>query len=101
MDIKFYIPKDESVPTQLRLRIDGDIDVYYDRSPSGGWKFWLFKFQNVTREMAEAIVEEIWQRMENQSYDHGVSWRECGVREVYEDRYSIEITIDYRVRDAG
>lgn len=101
MEIKFYMPEGVSVPTQLRLRVDGDIDVYYDRSPSGGWKFWLFKFQNVTREMAEAIVGAVWQRMVNQSYDHGVSWRERGVREVYEDEYKIEITIDYRVRDAG
>ena len=101
MDIKFHVPKDEIVPTQLRLRVDGDIDVYYGRSPSGGWTFRFFKFQNVSKEMAEAIAETVWKKMEYQSYDHGVSWRECGVREVKEDEYEIEITINYRVRDAG
>ena len=34
MDIKFYIPEDTIVPTQLRLRVDGDIDVYYEYKES-------------------------------------------------------------------
>ena len=101
MDIKFYIPEDTIVPTQLRLRVDGDIDVYYDRSTSGGWTFKFFKFQNVSREMAETIAEMVWEKMVFQSYDHGASWRECGVRDVKEDEYEIEITVNYRVRDAG
>ena len=100
MKIEFFIPKDESIPTQLRLRVDDTIDVYYERT-DGGWVFEFFKFQGVTLEMAQQIVDKIFNRMASQSYDHGAQWREVGDRAVWEDEYGISVEVFYRVRDAG
>jgi hypothetical protein len=72
MRIEFHIPKDESIPTRLRLRVDGEIDVYYERLRDAfGYKFDFFKSQGVTVEMATAITDEIVRRMISQSYDIG------------------------------
>lgn len=102
MKIEFYIPKDETIPTQLRVKVDGTIDVYYKRLPDAfGFKFDFFKHQGVTLEMATEITDEIVSRMISQSYDHGAQWRECGVREVVNDEWDLSITIFFRVRDAG
>lgn len=100
MKIDFYIPEGMTIPTDLRLKIDDSIDVYYKRS-NDGWRFELFKFQGVTLEMATQIVDEIFHKMVSQSYDHDVQWRECGVREIVNDEYELSITVFYRVRDAG
>lgn len=100
MKIEFCIPREQSIPTQLRLKVDETIDVYYDRV-KGGWKFEFFKFQGVTLEMATQIVDEIFSKMVSQSYDHGVQWRECGVREIVNDEFELSITVFYGVRDAG
>lgn len=102
MKIDFYIPKDQTIPTRLRVKVDNNIDVYYDRTPSAfGWKFEFFKHQGVTLEMATAITDEIVSRMISQSYDHGAQWRECGGREVVSDEWDLSITVFFRVRDAG
>lgn len=102
MTIKFYTPKDEMIPTQLRVKVDGEIDVYYDRVPNEfGWKFEFFKHQGVSLELATAITDEIVSKMISQSYDHGAQWRECGVREVVNDEWDLSITVFFRVRDAG
>jgi len=100
MKIEFYIPKDEVIPTQLRVKVDGSIDVYYERVHDG-WKFDFFKFQGVTLEMATSITDEIVHKMVWQSYDHGAQLRECGVREVVNDEYELSITVFFRMRDAG
>ena len=100
--IDFYIPENQTIPTQLRVKVDENIDVYYDRTASGfGWKFEFFKHQGVTLEMATAITDEIVSKMISQSYDHGAQWRECGVREVVNDEWDLSITVFFRVRDAG
>ena len=102
MKIEFYIPKDEMIPTQLRVKVDDAIDVYYKRLPDAfGFKFEFFKHQGVTLEMATAITDEIVSRMISQSYDHGAQWRECGVREIVNDEWDLSITVFFRVRDAG
>lgn len=102
MKIDFYIPKDQIIPTQLRVKVDGDIDVYYNRLPDAfGWKFEFFKHQGVTLEMATEITNEIVREMISQSYDHGAQWRECGVREIVNDEWDLSITVFFRVRDAG
>lgn len=102
MKIEFYIPKDEMIPTRLRVKVDGEIDVYYERLPDAfGFKFDFFKHQGVTLEMATAITDEIVSRMISQSYDHGAQWRECGVREIVNDEWDLSITVFFRVRDAG
>lgn len=102
MKIEFYIPKDEMIPTQLRVKVDEAIDVYYKRLPDAfGFKFDFFKHQGVTLEMATAITDEIVSKMISQSYDHGAQWREYGVREIVNDKWDLSITVFFRVRDAG
>lgn len=102
MKIDFYIPKDQTIPTRLRVKVDETIDVYYERTPTGsGWKFEFFKSQGVTLEMATEITNEIFSRMVYQSYDHGAQWRECSVREIVNDEWELSITVFYYVRDAG
>lgn len=102
MKIEFYIPDGETIPTQLRVKVDGALDVYYNRlSNDFGWRFEFFKHQGVTLEMATAITDEIVSRMISQSYDHGAQWRECGVREIVNDEWDLSITVFFRVRDAG
>lgn len=102
MKIEFYIPKSETIPTRLRVKVDDEIDVYYGSLPEAfGFKFEFFKHQGVTLEMATAITDEIVRKMVSQSYDHGAQWRECGVREVVNDELDLSITVYFRVRDAG
>lgn len=102
MKIEFYIPKDEVIPTRLRVKVNEAIDVYYKRLPDEfGLEFAFFKHQGVTLEMATAITDEIVSRMISQSYDHGAQWRECGVREIVNDECDLNITVFFRVRDAG
>ena len=102
MKIEFYIPEDQSIPTNLRVKVDDKFDVYYSRlNDVFGFKFEFFEFQGVTREMATAITDEIVSKMVSQSYDHGAQWRECGVREIVADGLELSITVFFRVRDAG
>lgn len=102
MKIEFYIPKDQSIPTRLRVKVDGNLDVHYEHLPHAfGWKFIFFKHQGVSLEMATAITDEIVRKMVYQSYDHGAQWRECGVREIVNDEWDLSITVFFRVRDAG
>lgn len=102
MKIDFCIPKDQTIPTRLRLKIDGTFDVYYNWLPDDfGFEFVFFKHQGVTLEQATAITDEIVQRMISQSYDHGAQWRECAVRKVVNDEFDLSISVFFRVRDAG
>ena len=102
MKIDFYIPKSQTIPTQLRVKVDENIDVYYDRLPDAfGWKFEFFKHQGVTLEQAIAITDELVSKMISQSYDHGTQWRECGTRKIINDEWDLNITVFFRVRDAG
>lgn len=102
MKIDFYIPQDKVIPTELRLKVDGQYDVYYENSPNDfSYRFSFFKFQGITMEMARAIVDEIVSRMIDQSYDHGAQWKEYWGREFVENDYKIQITAFFRVRDAG
>ena len=100
MTIDFYIPERQLIPTQLRVKVNEEFDVYYERV-NGGWKFTFFRYQGVNLELATAFVNEIFARMVSQSYDHGAQWRECGVREIVDDEWDLSITVFYRVRDAG
>lgn len=102
MKIEFYVPEGQAIPTQLRVKVDGDIDVYYDRDPDDfGWKFKFFRHQGVTLEMAISITDEIVSKMISQSYDHGAQWRKYGTREIVNDEWDLTITVFFRVRDAG
>ncbi len=102
MKIDFYIPENQTIPTQLRVKVDENIDVYYDRiSDAFGWKFKFFKHQGVTLEKAIAITDELVSKMISQSYDHGAQWRECGNREIVDNEWDLYIKVFFRVRDAG
>ena len=100
MKIEFYIPKDEEIPTRLRLKVDDSIDVYYKKLSNVFAYTFEFFVQNVNLEIATEIVDEIVSRMKSQSYDHGAQWRECGVRDIVNDEYSLSTTVYFRVRDS-
>lgn len=98
MIIEFYIPKDETIPTDLRLKVDG-IDVYYERI-KGGFRFYVYVDSD---EKALDIVEAIAGQMisDHDESQHGVSW--CTVSmEVTTDTWGFRRIVDwkYRVRDS-
>lgn len=102
MKIDFYIPKDQTIPLQLRVKVNEEYDVYYEAFPDDfGYKFSFFKIQGVTKEMARAITDEIVSQMIDQSYDHGSQWRENKTREIIENDFEIIVKVYFRVRDAG
>lgn len=100
MKIDFYIPKNELIPTALRLKIDGTYDVFYKRLPDKfAYTFTFFKSQGVTEEMARAMAEEIISKMVDQSYDHGQQWRATWIWEYGQDDYTFTITMEFRIKD--
>lgn len=102
MKIDFYIPKDQTIPLQLRVKVNEEYDVYYEAFPDDfGYKFSFFKIQGVTKEMARAITDEIVSQMIDQSYDHDSQWRENKTREIIENDFEIIVKVYFRVRDAG
>lgn len=100
MKIQFYIPKDEIVPTQFRVKIDDKYDVYYDKVPN---EFaWDFTFWNEAKDCYETLLDEMVSRMCTQSEDHGASWCETK-REVVEKSElwgSIVVRVYFRIRDS-
>ena len=98
MKIEFYIPKDEKIPTDLRLKVDG-IDVYYERI-KGGFRFYVYVDSD---EKALEIVKAITEQMifDHDESQHGVSWRTVSI-EIAEDTWWFKRIIDwkYRVRDS-
>ena len=101
MDVQFYFPGYEIVPTKLRLMVDGKY-VTYERLEDG--IVYDFYFTDVTDEEAVAIATKIADIMESQSYDHGSEWRRTYIEIVKQsDRYKIGpiVRVAFRVRDAG
>ena len=101
MKVQFYIPDYQTIPTQLRVRVNDKYDVYYDKVPN---EFdWDFTFWNEAKDCYATLLGELVSRMCNQSEDHGSSWRETG-REVIkqcEDSWgSIVVRVHFRIRDA-
>lgn len=98
MDIKFFIPDDQTIPTQLRLLVDG-IHVYYEKLRDVfGYSFEIFTDD---KEKARDIVEECARIMCDQSYDHGASWRTTHIVLENADRFSSIYNVYFRIRDAG
>ena len=98
--IKFYIPKDETIPTDLRLYV-GDIYVHYERIKSG----FRFHIDVDDEDKAIDVAKEIAEKMkrEHDESQHGVSWRTVSLGVVPQDeRYRINTIVDwiYRVRDS-
>lgn len=99
-DIKFYVPKGETIPTNLSLYV-GDEYVTYERI-EGGFRFLVYLDDE---DRAMKVVEKIVRVMiqEHDESEHGVSWRTVSLKVVpQEDRYKIGTMIDwvYRVRDS-
>lgn len=99
-DIRFYIPKDETIPTDLCLHV-GDVRVTYKRIQGG------FRFHILLDDEAEAmeIAKKIIRQMirDHDESQHGVSWRTVAILVVpQEERYKFGTIIDwkYRVRDS-
>jgi len=69
---------EQTVPTQLAVKINGKSEVRYRELPDCfGYEFEVFP-----KEAAKEAVEEVVEAMENQSYDHGSSWRRVRLEEV-------------------
>ena len=101
MDVQFYIPKYEVVPTRLRLMVDRKY-VTYERLEDG--IVYDFYFTDATDEEAVTIATKIADTMESQSYDHGSEWRRTYIEIVEQsERYRIGpiVRVAFRVRDAG
>lgn len=99
-NIRFYIPKYETIPTNLLLYV-GDVFVRYERI-HGGFRFYIdTKDETEAMEIAEKIVQKM--KLEHDESQHGVSWRTLSLEIVPQDeRYKIGTIIDwkYRVRDS-
>ena len=101
MATEFFIPKNEIIPTRLRLKVD-ERDVFYERVQSCFG--YIFEILDATDKEAVEIATNIAHIMENQSYDHGASWRIVSVELLEQDeRYRIApyVLVKFRVRDAG
>lgn len=100
MKIEFYISKGETIPTDLRLKVDGN-QIEYERVKNG----FLFKTLIDDEEEALEIVSEIVKQIkrEHDEPEHGISWRTVSLSVVpQEDRYKIGTWVrwEYRVRDS-
>ena len=101
IEIKFYVPKSETIPTKLRLYV-GDTYVTYEQIYEG-FRFYIY---TLDEEKALKVAEEITTQMkrDHDEPQHGVSWvtvsLELGFQQ--EDRYRAETVVDwkYRVRDS-
>lgn len=72
-NIEFYIPEDQTIPTELRLR-KGKVHIFYKKlKDKFGYEFKLYEID--VKEQGEDIVKEIANMMCVQSYDHGQEWR--------------------------
>lgn len=99
-EISFYIPSNETIPTELSVYV-GDDYVSYGRIENG------FRFRTLIKDEDRAmkVVKEIVQTMirEHDDSEHGVSWRTVSLEIVPQnERYRIGTDIDwkYRVRDS-
>lgn len=95
-DIRFYIPKDESIPTDLRLYV-GDVYVRYERIEGG----FAFHIMTEDEKLAMTIAEEIVEKMkwEHDESEHGVSWQTISLDIVpQEERYKIDTLVEWKHR---
>ena len=100
MNIKFFVPKEEVIPTRLRLMVDGkqvdykivDNEFAYD-----------FQFYDTEEKECLMIAEELAQIMSFQSEDHGQSWRVTDISIVeQEEKYAVGtiVRVSFRIRDS-
>jgi hypothetical protein len=73
MKIDFYIPSSETVPTHLRLLVDGKYRVQYKRSEGElAYEFTVFDVEDPAQSLS--IVRELASAMCKQSYDYDSVW---------------------------
>ena len=112
MNINFYIPSDQIIPTQLRLKVTDDnnkvYDVYYSRDPktlSYTFVFLNYQFEDengfVYQNLMDEVIKEIVEKLIWQSEDHGSRWFQTGQEIILQDKFMTFYKIDFRVRDAG
>ncbi len=99
--IKFYVPKSETIPTDLRLYVD-DTYVKYKRIP-GGFRFFVSTLNDTEAlRIAEEIVKKIIH--EQSEPQHGIRWVTVSLElaEQEEERYRSDTIVDwkYRIRDS-
>ena len=99
MNIEFYIPKSETIPTRLVLKVDGEHVVYRHLHNQFGYDF---EYLDISEERAVEITKQLADIMCSQSYDHGSQWRVVSIAPVEQDeRYKIGpiIRVLFRIRD--
>lgn len=99
-DIRFYVPKSETIPTNLRLYV-GDVYVVYERINDGFRFNILLDDEEKAMEIAEQIVAQMEQEHDEPQY--GISWRTVSLEiEPQKERYRIGTNVvwNYRVRDS-
>ena len=106
MKIEFYIPKHETIPTRLRLKVNDNYEVLYKRDPDDfAYEFEIYGMPQDNKAYADEIITSIVNTMINQSYDHGVYWRETERQFFGEFPYcgksSYRYIVSFRIRDAG
>ena len=98
MDIKFYIPKDTVVPTNLMLVVD-NVKVIYEKIDHG----FRFEVYEPNADMAKEIVDSIINQIliDNDESQHGVSWRTVSFKEI-ENVHDMSHIYEwhYRIRDS-
>lgn len=99
-DIKFFIPKGQTIPTALELLVD-DVRVNYKRVYCG-LEFYVWVRD---RNKAVGIVEEIVAKIKSVHDDpkHFVTWRTVSIDVLEEsERYGyVRIWWKFYIRDAG
>lgn len=93
-DIRFFIPKDATIPTDLRLYVD-NVYVVYERI-QGGFRFYIsLDDEEKAIEVAEKIVQKM--KHEHDESQHGVSWQTISLEIVpQEGWYKTSTIIDWR-----
>ena len=99
-NIKFYIPKGQTIPLTLWLNVDG-IEVIYNKVDSG----YEFSVWYVDKEEAMKVVQEIVKqiKLEQDDLKNGVVWvtTSLEITSVNERFGYTTILWEYRMRDTG
>ena len=111
MPLEVFVPKDETIPTALRLKAYNlpehpDMQILYERVPGEfTYKFTFyhtFFYQENTLRVCGDILDQIIRTLCSQSYDHGAAWRETKRELLSEsDESSTVYKVGFRIRDAG
>ncbi len=104
MNIRFNIPKNEIIPTKLRVIIDDDQRKEIIYTPVQGrfaYDFHAVCIDDVNEVFD--IVNKIVDIMCSQSYDHGAEWREVSKEVIpQKERYKSGtiVRVTFRIKDS-